>query len=275
MAFWVSFLTAGRFSSAIGLLDSRRVKDLQRLTLHGRLSNMAQKRKAEHELDVAVKRPRYATEYELVFAARHGPLEIVSQSLDENPSSLHYRERTDETLLHSAVDGCQLEIVEYLIKRGADLNAQTNALNTPLHWCCQHNNDDIARLLVDAKSDLSACNISGQTPLHVAIINGNLDVARVLLAAGAPMDIQDRHGLTPLKLCVALKYGALDLVAPFALHEAFSYALDTLHPMTASVLAKHLNRARVFTLVLGLRFKSVYHDRLFEPRVFRIVASML
>ena len=72
-----------------------------------------------------------------------------------------------ETLLHCAAYGGHLNVVEFLLERGADPNVQ---------------GDD------------------GWTPLHYAVSRYHVDVARVLLDHGADPTIRDNEGMTPLEL---------------------------------------------------------------------------
>jgi ankyrin repeat protein len=55
-------------------------------------------------------------------------------------------------------------IAELLIKRGADVNARNNYMNTPLHLA---KTNDIAKLLIKNGADLNAKNRKMNRPLYV------------------------------------------------------------------------------------------------------------
>lgn len=126
-------------------------------------------------------------------------------------------------------------IVDLLLSKDCDVNAKTNAGQTPLHFCASKLNLDIARTLLaqkppasarikdkrgqlplhraaavgnvpmiktllDAKSPLNATDIDGWTALHHAISEGHGDAALLLLTRGAEWDVKDRDEHVPLDL---------------------------------------------------------------------------
>jgi len=94
-----------------------------------------------------------------------------------------------ETPLHSA---CQnREIVELLLDRGANVEANNNHGMTPLHVTARDNCLDVAELLLDRGANLEARNDDGNTPLHMACVKGSLELVRLLLDRGA--DLESRN----------------------------------------------------------------------------------
>jgi ankyrin repeat protein len=55
-----------------------------------------------------------------------------------------------------------------LIERGADVTAQNNDGETPLHLALQRGQVDVARMLIERGADVTAQNNDGETPLHLA-----------------------------------------------------------------------------------------------------------
>ena len=110
-----------------------------------------------------------------------------------------------------AVEAGHLELIEYLIVRGVDINATDNygkyvnhsercrplkLSSTPLHTALMyHQNYDIARILLDYGSDLGIQNIDGRTPLHCW---ANDVVRHVLQVHDGPVDLYaaDNNGMT-------------------------------------------------------------------------------
>lgn len=71
--------------------------------------------------------------------------------------------------LHYAVEMGNKELVEFLIKRlGADVNATTFDLNTPLHLAAGRDNSTIVHLLLACGASRHACNSEGHSPYEVA-----------------------------------------------------------------------------------------------------------
>ncbi len=120
----------------------------------------------------------------------------------------------DEPTLLEAARKHDLHLVQHLIARGADVNEQDEAGNTPLHraiWGDGINRDDIERLLLEGGADPKKTNAAGRTPLHTAMAVLSVLKVEALIAGGAPVNAQDRNGDTALHLAAA--YGKWDLAA--------------------------------------------------------------
>jgi ankyrin repeat protein len=142
------------------------------------------------------------------------------------------------TALHRAAWSGDLEMVERLVARGADVNNRDNPFgSTPLGWA-HHNNqaavvtwlqqhapidihDAVAFDLRDQveariREDPSSVNVRlvvgsapGTTPLHVAAHTNNAPLARLLYEKGGFRDALDGHGKTPLDVADAAGAGAV------------------------------------------------------------------
>ncbi|XP_039287413.1 protein phosphatase 1 regulatory subunit 12A-like [Nilaparvata lugens] len=104
-----------------------------------------------------------------------------------------------------------LDMVEFLVQRGADVNRGDNEGWTPLHATASCINCEEARkqeermMLSDAKEWLSNGELNdkphpktGATALHVAAAKGYIKVMELLLEGGADVNAQDLDGWTPL-----------------------------------------------------------------------------
>ena len=110
-------------------------------------------------------------------------------------------EETQETALTLACCGGFLEVADYLIKHGADIEL---GASTPLMEAAQEGHLDLVKFLLENKADVHAQTQTGDTALTYACENGHTDVAEVLLYFGAELEHLSEGGRTPLmKACRA------------------------------------------------------------------------
>lgn len=90
--------------------------------------------------------------------------------------------------------GCG-EMVELLLNNGADINLKYSgrlaAGRTPLHFAAHDCKDRIVDLLLSRGADVSCVDSWGRTPLHWAAIKNCTTVAHLLLAKGAEVNKRD------------------------------------------------------------------------------------
>lgn len=72
-------------------------------------------------------------------------------------------------------------LCEYLIKKGADVNARDNSGNLALHYAIREDQLDTVKLLVRYGSDYKAKNVFGDDALQTAALRGYTNIVRYLL----------------------------------------------------------------------------------------------
>ena len=88
------------------------------------------------------------------------------------------------------------------VTTGADINAQSDEGESPLHMAAINGNSAAVHALIEAGADINARHKYGATPIHSAAINGNPAVAKKLIDAGADVRVRNNDGNTPLHLAV-------------------------------------------------------------------------
>ena len=106
-------------------------------------------------------------------AARYGNIEAVKQHVAAGTDINAHGGKYDGTALHEAAARGHKEIVELLIKEGADMHAKVNSGleggMTPLHWAAREGRKEVVELLISKGADVNTKDNYGNTPLDRAI----------------------------------------------------------------------------------------------------------
>jgi ankyrin repeat protein len=135
-------------------------------------------------------------------AADEGKVETLKTLLRRNLGLINMRDKGGLTLLHRAAIKGQTDIVELLLKEGANLEIQTNRGRTALQTAAKHGHVDVARLLLEKGADPERTNHGGMTALHTAVNYSYIDIIKLLLEKGATLDTQNKEGRTALHMGV-------------------------------------------------------------------------
>lgn len=122
-----------------------------------------------------------------------------------------------------------IEIIKFLIKKGADVNAKNYTNSSPLHYAVALKNKgtEIIKLLIDKGADVNAKNCYGDTPLHRAVFR-SFENAKILIDNGADVNAKDNDGKTPLDIAKDYKE---------------KYTIDTENKLTAGKVVSLLKSA--------------------------------
>jgi truncated hemoglobin YjbI len=133
-------------------------------------------------------------------------LHYVRETITDAPGLA--RERyAGRTLLHEAsAQGC-LDLVELLLRTGADPNAHDGGGHAPLYSlaneCREPGGESVVRALMDAGADVNADDgVKRCTALHMAARRDAVEIAGALLDCGARIEARDSLGDTPLRRAV-------------------------------------------------------------------------
>uniref|UniRef100_A0A8C5UHU3 Ankyrin repeat domain 17 n=1 Tax=Malurus cyaneus samueli TaxID=2593467 RepID=A0A8C5UHU3_9PASS len=132
----------------------------------------------------------------LMEAGSAGHVEVARVLLENGAANINAQtEETQETALTLACCGGFLEVADFLIKAGADIEL---GCSTPLMEAAQEGHLELVKYLLAAGANVHATTATGDTALTYACENGHTDVADVLLQAGADLEHESEGGRTPL-----------------------------------------------------------------------------
>ncbi|XP_053209644.1 death-associated protein kinase 1-like isoform X2 [Panonychus citri] len=128
----------------------------------------------------------------------NGLQELVNMSkIDINQANTH-----GETVVHVAAGLGQLEILKFLIKKGADFTLVDNHGDSAIYWAARQGHTQIIRYLYEKGLDVDSKNKAGETAVHVAARYGHADAIEQLCKCGANVNVADDHGETALHIAV-------------------------------------------------------------------------
>jgi ankyrin repeat protein/glyoxylase-like metal-dependent hydrolase (beta-lactamase superfamily II) len=132
-------------------------------------------------------------------AAKKGDLIKVKSLLQKDSTLLDTNGENKKAPLHWAAEAGRLEIVEFLIAKGADINILNVASETPLHYAATYGHKEVVDLLLKKGAKVNVIDQSKRTPLFLTGYSGYKDSVKLLLAAGAEVNLKDNRGYSPLR----------------------------------------------------------------------------
>ncbi|XP_028851894.1 tankyrase, TRF1-interacting ankyrin-related ADP-ribose polymerase b isoform X2 [Denticeps clupeoides] len=159
----------------------------------------------------------------LLDAAKKGCLARVQKLCSPENINCRDTQGRNSTPLHLAAGYNNLEVAEYLLEHGADVNAQDKGGLIPLHNAASYGHVDIAALLIKYNTCVNATDKWAFTPLHEAAQKGRTQLCALLLAHGADPTMKNQEGQTALDLATADDIRALliDAMPPDSLPSCF------------------------------------------------------
>lgn len=112
--------------------------------------------------------------------------------------------------LHLAVISRAFDVVELLLRMGADREARCRMNYTALHYGCSVGTRDIVEFLLRYGARLEAITRENERPLHIAVKRGACDIVKVLLSSGANPDARNKY--EDRALCLASSLGDIEIV---------------------------------------------------------------
>jgi len=124
----------------------------------------------------------------------HGDLAAVKHLLEKYPSIINSNASWTETAVQAAAQTGQVDIVNYLIERGAEYDICSAAMLGNL--------DCIEEFLKEDTSLVNARGAHGIPLMYFPIIHARIKVAEYLLQRGADLNATSPDGITPLHAAV-------------------------------------------------------------------------
>ncbi|XP_064110399.1 protein fem-1 homolog A-like [Macrobrachium nipponense] len=98
---------------------------------------------------------------------------------------------------HARATG-HLEVVDFLLSKGANANGVTTFNSTPLAAACSHGHFEVAKLLLEHGAYTEAVDHQGDNCLMLASCSGHLDIVKYLLNIGVDVNRRNIYGKSAL-----------------------------------------------------------------------------
>ena len=111
------------------------------------------------------------------------------------------------TLLHLAITGDKLDLVKLLLEKGAHLDAKDDYGFTPLLKAVEYGApEEVIDLLLKHGANVHVSAEDRKTALHFAAQKDDVKTMKQVIKKGLPVDAEDKDGWTPLH--EAARYGS-------------------------------------------------------------------
>ena len=144
----------------------------------------------------------------MYYAAFRGFSNMIEKLVREHPGHVNAWCGPLGMPLHAASRRNHLNIVQYLLRHGADVNARGMWGRTPLLFASSEGHVEVVRWLLEHDADVNAKNLFDWTSLHLVAYSGHFETVRTLLKHNADISARDNEGRTPLHL--ASNFGHID-----------------------------------------------------------------
>ena len=144
----------------------------------------------------------------LIFAANRSHFEMLKYLVEEEKLNVNIQTDEGNYSLIAAVIGGNIEIVRYLIGKGANLNLKNDTktadyknlslYGTPLIHAVTSGKFNITKLLIDTGANVNIKTNSGYSALMLSIMLNKFEFAKYLIDKGADVNDQDANGYSAL-----------------------------------------------------------------------------
>lgn len=167
--------------------------------------------------------------------------------------------RNSQMQSYIMMHACKLgfvDIVQYMLEQGGNVNQVFRNGETPLHVACRSGHVNVVDVLLSAGANVNQPNDRGETPLHAVCsqrTSHDVEIVKKLLAAGADMHLRTVDGLSPVYYASIKNY--TDMV--FALlSDSSSKGLDVQKAMDSS--QKKYGRTMALGMLRQHQYKLYY-----------------
>lgn len=130
-------------------------------------------------------------------ASALGSMEQVKSLIKAKPEIINKKGPYGWTPLYVAINANQIQVVEFLLEKRANVQSKDNRGNAVLHYV---DTPKMANILIQKGADINAKGKHGRTPLHHLTYRGQKEIIEFLINKGADVSLKDDDNKTPLDI---------------------------------------------------------------------------
>ncbi|XP_077297853.1 uncharacterized protein LOC143919416 [Arctopsyche grandis] len=90
------------------------------------------------------------------------------------------KDNFNDSPLHNACREGNINVVEFLVKKGADVNCKNTSKQTPLHLAAMRGYEKVVKYLIENRATMEK-DKSNDNPIDVAVFHGNISIVEILI----------------------------------------------------------------------------------------------
>ena len=134
----------------------------------------------------------------LLLAIKDGSNGVIDVLLSDKRTDVDLSNKQGETPLMIASIQGDLPVVKLLVKQKS---AMVDHIGwTPLHYACTKGHLEVAQYLIASGANVNSESLNGTTPLMMAVQSGNEQLVKLLLDNGANLQAKNNLGITAIDI---------------------------------------------------------------------------
>jgi len=130
-------------------------------------------------------------------AAHDGRVDVLTW-LKKQGADVNAKVATDLVPIHFAAINGHVNAMKWLKEQGANVNAKDTEGRTPMLLAAVKGHVEAMRWLKEQGADVNTKIVGGTMPIHLAAIGGNVETMKCLKELGADVNAKDMNGWTPM-----------------------------------------------------------------------------
>ena len=199
----------------------------------------------------------------LVACAGCGDLDVVRYLKEVAHCDMERAEKNGCTPFILAAGAGHLDVCQYLLIEGADIDAQSDSGFTAAFSACSSGNLEIIQFLYEAGADIERRSNKGSTPLYIATVHGYFEIVHYLHSVGGNIEAADNNGLTPLHAAVGAGGSSIKVFA-FLINCGCDITKRDIHERKPLDYARRDPLHMLVSIIASIWHESPFHKACYE-----------